>query len=867
MPGEGDDVAQEVVAVDAEELLRLAIAEPHLALARADNLLSLTDDPWTQSVARHVRGLALRELGRLPEAVHELRTASQLARRSHDVDRLADVRATLGAALAMMGHTRAGLTQLDRAVTEAADPRVRATVRMRRGYVLSIILGRHREALDDLRGALRGATSLGDRLWEARTLVAMSVLYLDVGDVTRAARALDDAQGIFESQGQDLEAVQVVHDRGYLAYCRGDLPQALALYDRADSGYALFGEVPVELGQDRCKALMAAGLPDEARAVARVQLGRDGVHPANRAELELHLALAELARGDAQATLAAARSARDRFRHQGREVATARAELVVLASRRRRGARGSTLADGAERLARGLEAARSEDAPMAWLLAGRAAADVGRDASNLWAAAGRYRRHPSGLVRATAWLAEGLVRDEREDVRGVWHACRRGLDALDDHRATLGSTELRSLASLQGDELARLAQRYAVRAGPRTQLWWSERWRGALAQPTTRPPTDRELAGLLAALRANDRRLAEARTDDEPTSMLERERTRLEKAILHRRRLVGGTNGARPVRSGVDVGRLVDEVGDATFVELFEVDGRLRVIVVSGRRVRSHDVGTAADAAQAVASARFVLRQAARGRPVRLADAGTQLQTALLGPAVAHLGSGPVVVSPTAGLHATPWGLLPALAGVPVTVVPTASAWLRARGSRARRRGRVLVAGPGLESGGAEVPLVAARHPDAVVLTDGSATVEESLRAMDGAELVHVAAHGRFRADNPLFSALELVDGPLTVHDLERLRRAPRRFVLSACDSGVLVPVGANELLGLATALMSMGTAGILSSVAPVNDEATAELMVDVHAGLDEVDDLGVVMQRVRGRAAGDVVRQATAAAFVALGV
>ena len=55
----------------------------------------------------------------------------------------------------------------------------------------------------------------------------------------------------------------------------------------------------------------------------------------------------------------------------------------------------------------------------------------------------------------------------------------------------------------------------------------------------------------------------------------------------------------------------------------------------------------------------------------------------------------------------------------------------------------------------------------------------------------------------------------------------------------MLVPVGANELLGLATALMSIGTAGILSSVAPVNDEATAELMVDVHAGLDEVDDLG----------------------------
>ena len=202
-----------------------------------------------------------------------------------------------------------------------------------------------------------------------------------------------------------------------------------------------------------------------------------------------------------------------------------------------------------------------------------------------------------------------------------------------------------------------------------------------------------------------------------------------------------------------------------------------------------------------------------------------------------------------------------------MTVVPSASAWLRARGAGAGVAGRVLVIGPGLASGGAEVPLLAAQHPEAVVLGDGSATVENCLRAMDGAGLVHLAAHGRLRADNPMFSALELDDGPLTVHDFERLQSAPRRFVLSACDSGVMVPVGAHELLGLAASLMSVGTAGILCSVAPVNDEAAAALMVHVHRELDDCDDLGIAMQRVRERAVGDVLLEATAAAFVALGV
>ena len=855
-------------AAEAEELLRLAIADPAHAATRARILATGSVDPWMSSVARHALGIVLRDQGRTEEAVRELRLARQQARQSGDPDRLADVRATLGNSLAFDGRTRSGLRELNRSVADAVGPRVKARCLMRRGFVLSVVMGRHREALADLRGALRGARALEDRIWEARTLVAMSLVHLDIGEPTRAERALEEARGIFEAAGQEFEAAQAVHDQGYVAFCRGDLPGALTLYDQAEQSIAGWGEVPVELGQDRCKALLAAGLPDEACAAARELLGREQMEPVNRAELQLHLASSELARGDAQAALAAARPARDDFRRQGREVPTARAQLVVLSARRRMGARGAALAKQAAQLAQQLEDARCEDAPIAWLLAGRSAADAGRDdASALWAAAARYRRHPSGLVRATAWLAEGLDRDQRGEVRGVWHACRRGLDALDDHRATLGSTELRALASVRGDDLAKLALSRAVTAGPRTQLWWSERWRGTLAQPVSRPPSDRELGGLLAALRANDRRLSEARDDDDSTTMLERERARLERAIQHRRRLVSGTNGARPVRAGLDVPRLVDEVGDATFVELFEVAGELRAIVVTRGRVRACPVGSVADAQAAVDGARFVLRQAARGRPVRLADIGARLQEALLGRSVSAFGSGPVVVSPTASLHATPWGLLPALADIPVTVVPTASAWLRARAPRAQAHGRVLVAGPGLASGGAEVPLVAAQHPEAVVLSDGSATVEACLGAMDGAELVHVAAHGRFRGDNPMFSALELDDGPLTVHDFERLGRAPHRFVLSACDSGVLVPVGANELLGLATALMSIGTAGILSSVAPVNDEATAELMVDVHGGLDEVDDLGVVMQRVRERAPGDVVREATAAAFVALGV
>jgi len=178
-----------------------------------------------------------------------------------------------------------------------------------------------------------------------------------------------------------------------------------------------------------------------------------------------------------------------------------------------------------------------------------------------------------------------------------------------------------------------------------------------------------------------------------------------------------------------------------------------------------------------------------------------------------------------------------------------------------------LVYGPDLGSGGAEVPQLAQRYPDATILGGGTATAERVLAALDGAWLAHVAAHGTFRSDSPLFSALRLDDGPLTVHDFERLGRAPYRLVLSSCESGVAQPVGADELLGLITGLVPLGAAGILASVVPVNDPAAVPLMLDLHAALDAGADLPAALVRARATISDDPVTVATALSFVSLGV
>ena len=146
--------------------------------------------------------------------------------------------------------------------------------------------------------------------------------------------------------------------------------------------------------------------------------------------------------------------------------------------------------------------------------------------------------------------------------------------------------------------------------------------------------------------------------------------------------------------------------------------------------------------------------------------------------------------------------------------------------------GVTLVAGPGVTSASQEVAELAAAYPDARILDGADATARNVSRALEDGRLVHVACHGTFRSDNPLFSSLRLSGGPLTVYDLESLRRAPARLVLSACDVGLSAVRPGDELMGLSSAVLSLGGTTLVASVVPVPDASGRVLMVDFHRRL-----------------------------------
>lgn len=838
----------------AHDLVALVLDDPVAGEGSARAFIAAAISPADAAVGHQALAISLRDQGRVDEALPQLRLALSAAERSSDVDLLADVLGTSGITLVLSGSGRRGMAQLDRSIRLRETP----MTRMRRAYSL-VLLGCHRDAHRDSTAALEGFRAAGDPVWEARTLHNLGWLEMVWGRLDDAEEHTRAAAERLAELGLDAEAVAARQNLGEIAAARGDLAGALRVFHSVAAEYDRRGQSPPHFDTVRTQTYLAAGLVVEAVEVVEEALARTDVVPLDRAVLELMGATAQLDADALDAAAASALSAARTLRRLGDDWFATRARLVSVRARVRSGRRDRRLAAEARDVAELLDSRKAEEAPVALIMASRLDDEA---ADGFLERASAYRRRPSELTRASGWLARAILGERRANRSGVLRACGRGLDALDGHRRLLGSTELRALATGHGSELAALALRHAADK-PRDLLRWSERWRStALAQASV-TPGDAPVSESLAALRDATRRLAQARVEGAPTEDLEKERARLERRVRSEHHQLAGA-GEDAERLHVD--ELVRRVGDGTLVELVDIDGELHVLVVHRGRVRRRVAGSTADAMAMAESARFLLRRSARGRPYAPGDLGERLEQTLLGSSVGLLPEGPVVVVPTAKLHGVPWAMLPSLADRPFSVSPSAGQWARAAEAIPATGKVALLAGPGLGTGGAEVPVLAERRPDAVHLAGDAATVEAALAALDGARLAHVAAHGRFRADSPLFSALEMADGPLTVHDLERLTSAPHRVVLSACESGVLAPVGAEELLGLASALFALGTAGLVCSVAEVNDAATAELMVDLHAHLDRGDDPATALLALR-RNAEDDPAAATAAAFVSLGV
>lgn len=118
--------------------------------------------------------------------------------------------------------------------------------------------------------------------------------------------------------------------------------------------------------------------------------------------------------------------------------------------------------------------------------------------------------------------------------------------------------------------------------------------------------------------------------------------------------------------------------------------------------------------------------------------------------------------------------------------------------------------------------------------------------------IIHIATHGYFRQDSPLFSSIRLGNSFLSLYDLYQLRLPAELVTLSGCATGMNVVAAGDELIGLARGLFQAGAQSLLLTLWDAHDDSTAEFMqgfyVRLRQGLTKAAALKETMVELRER-------------------
>lgn len=709
--------------------------------------------------------------------------------------------------------------------------------------------GKHREAVDAADETLA--------LLEAVPEVACDVLVnrsVALGYLGEVPAAMADAQRALQlggGAGGSKWAADIVHNLGWLAGRNGDVVGALRHFDDAAARYAALGQPDDSIYPDRCEVLLAAGCGHEALRLAERSaraLERAG-DTGDLAETLLLVARASRVIGDYGRSQTAAAQAAELFAESklpAWEYTSRLLELdVILAA----GGEPSDEALGVcLEIVEGTSSALPSVAAEARIVAAEMAVLRGESGSALDLLGGvdRVLVGPAGVVRALRIEAEARLC--QGDEKGALACCEAGVQSVSEMVSSLGASELRVTARRHAVGLADLGVQIMLRRGESIDvLEWVERHRArALDAPAVRPPDDDEFAEALALLRAARAELASA-GPHEPTLALRRRCVMLEDRVRRHARRASGQH-ADPSRPSI--GLVQDGMGDSTMVEWFDLGGVLHAIVVKADAVHVSALGTTSGVLLLAADLRMSLARQLAGT----------LDDGQAGPLDAHvrgladeldralfmgidIGRHGLILSPTASMSAFPWGVLPTTAGRVFTTAPSTSAWFGSHRRTPHSGKPVVVAGPDLVHGAVEARQVAGLHPNSILLVDEAATTARVLAAADGASLLHVACHGTFAADNPMFSTLLLADGPLFVYHLERLGESPSVVVLAACHGALGAAHPGDELLGLTSTLLAAGTRTIVASCLALPDsqrlvDAVAKLHSELARGVGPAEAL-----------------------------
>ncbi|HWD01006.1 MAG TPA: CHAT domain-containing protein [Amycolatopsis sp.] len=771
---------------------------------------------------------------------------------------------SLAAAEAEVTSTETGLAHLEaaeavrlRLPAGAARSSLRLLISLQRAVVM-MRAGRFADALglyDLVLPAIESEVDDGFVLL-VRTLNNRALVHMALNKPAPADADLTRALELAVDHGHTLLEAKIRQNLGDHAQLLGDIPEALRNYEEAAR---LFGAVMpgslLVVRLDQARALLTAGLGEEAarhldETLPQLRANGSGQHIA---EAEVARAAAALLEGDFALARKMASAARRRFLRRGN---TTWAEIAGLACLRAdaqkilstRDARSTPrlpaeLVALAERLA--VLGVRDEES-VARLLAMRLLLRRGEidEAAQVLARVPKPRETTPIDHRMLFRLCRAELAVATDRPRAALAQARAGLRELGMIRDRMGGLDLVCGTAVHGEELGRLAMRLVLRrarrnaAGARRLFAWLERTRAQVYRYEPLPVIeDPVLSRHITEMRHLQRTIQRARLEGEPVKALEQRYS----ALQHEASRLGWYSSPwgrpRPVATPDEV---VAQLGDRVLVSLVPHNGQLYSVVVDRGSFRLLKLGPYLGIVEmakqlhadldALAPDHLppMLAETVAASAVRRADKLDALISASL---VKTLDDRELVIVPIGQLYAMPWGALPSLRGHPVTIAPSATAWIAAK--RAAVAGPVLLAGgPGVPGAVGEVGKLRSVYPDARLVDGAGATSSAVLKALDGARLAHLVAHGAHEPANALFSRLELVDGPLFAHETARLAHPPERVVLAACELAMSHIRRGEEALGFAGTLLARGSRTVIGAVSRVGDRAAADTMADLHRRL-----------------------------------
>ncbi len=454
------------------------------------------------------------------------------------------------------------------------------------------------------------------------------------------------------------------------------------------------------------------------------------------------------------------------------------------------------------------------------------------------------------------------------DVRKASSCFKRAIGLVENSRAPFASEQFRrAFMAARLEPFENLARLYLSSGRIRQAFEITETARSrtlldSLSGPVSTKTAERTSAGL--ELKADDLREElnwlynrQAKAAGDEFQQLQKESYRIEKELAALSRRIGSTaaNRSEAVTEGKNTARLPEiqqRLGpERAIIEYVKFDGMFSGFLVTNKKIRFVENLAAVDEIDEILESLHFQFDAMRyGSQITgkfasqlkyRTDAQLQkLYEKLLKPFKSHFQDRNLIFAPVGSLHYVPFHALHngtdyLVESREIMYTPSATIWHRLAERPKIKPGKALLMGYADE----HIPLVDHEidtlkgiFPKSKSFTGAAATFSAFIENAPKFDILHLACHGQFRPENPMFSSLHLADGWITVQDMQAQRLRAELVTLSACETGMNNIYAGEELLGLARGFLAAGAGSLILSLWKVNDEAAVLLMKSFYESL-----------------------------------